>query len=318
MTVNRLELTRRSTLGTPKDSGSFRGIALVPSETPDLPGSNHTGLMATDRAPEESDNRCSGEGAEETAMNTNERVTWFSRAAWMAAALLAVTIPATAFAQCPVALASTPTVAAGSIIGVLNETRERIGINLDQPSPLNQGQFIDGQRIANAVEQGVLLPATGCGTLAGFAGEIKVSATSRIPFNATGSPLPDLGIGPIQGTFTINAVAGRIDGRLTGVLDFVPTNAAVTLCGGPCPFVYTSGKWETVHRRGGDLNKTGSFAGVALVPFQHPVNGAWLYYDPTGILLGTPGKGGYLPLDPAKDVNLDGQPEAKFIVNMFD
>jgi hypothetical protein len=317
--MDRNELTV-STLGTPKDSGSFRGIALVPSEMPDFPGSNAKDLTATERAPAASDNRWSRKGAEETAMNTNERVKWFSRAAWMAAALFAVVIPTTAFAQCPVALSSTPTTAKGSIIGVLNETRERIGINLEDPSPLNQGQFIDGERIANAVEKGVFLPATGCGTLAAFAGEVNVVATSRIPFNATGAPVPDLGVGPILGTFTINAPAGQIYGRLNGVLDFVPTNAAVKLCGGPCPFVYTSGKWATtVGRRGTpDLNKTGSFAGVALVPFQHPVNGAWLYYDPTGILLGTPGTGGYLPLDPAKDVNRDGQPEAKFIVNMFD
>lgn len=316
MDRNELEV---STFGTPKDSGSFRGIALVPSEMPDFPGSNAKDLTATERAPAVSDNRWSRKGAEETAMNTNERITWFSRAAWMAAALLAVIIPATAFAQCPVVLASTPTSAKGSIIGVMNETRERLRIQLDDPSPLNQGKFIDGERIANAIEQGVLLPATGCGTLQGFAGEIKVQATSRVPFNATGAPVPDLGVGPIQGTFTINALAGRIDGRLTGVLDFVPTNSAAMLCGGPCPFVYTSGKWATMSGRSGvDLNKTGSFAGVALVPFQHPVNGAWLYYDPTGILLGTPGQGGYLPLDPAKDVNRDGQPEAKFIVNMFD
>jgi len=249
-------------------------------------------------------------------MNANHRTKWFWKAVWAAAAVLAAAVvPAPAFAQCPVVLASTPTTAAGSIIGIMNETRERIGIDLDNPSPLNQGRFLDGERVANAVEQGVLF--TGCGTLAGFAGDIKVLATSRIPFNATGAPLPDLGVGPIVGTFTINGVGGRIDGRLNGVLDFVPTNAAVKLCGGPCPFVYTSGKWETVRaRRTADLNKTGSFAGVALVPFQY--GGGWMYYDPTGFLLGTPGKGGYLPLDAVKDFNADGLPEAKFIVNMFD
>jgi hypothetical protein len=244
-------------------------------------------------------------------------VNWLKKTAWVGAAVLAAVVPTTAFAQCPVVLASTQTSAAGSIIGVLNETRERLRVDLDDPSPLNQGKFLDGERIANAAEQGVLV--TGCGTLKAFEGEIKVLATSRIPFNATGAPIPDLGIGPINGTFKISTAAGRIDGRLNGVLDFVPTNSAVTLCGGPCPFVYTSGSWTTLEtRRALNINKTGSFAGVALVPFQHPATGAWLYYDPTGILLGTPGTGGYLPLDVVKDFNADGLPEAKFIVNMFD
>jgi hypothetical protein len=248
---------------------------------------------------------------------TTLTVNWLKKTAWVGAAVLAAVVPTTAFAQCPVALASTQTSAAGSIIGVLNETRERIGIDLDNPSPLNQGRFLDGERIANAIEQGVLV--TGCGTLKGFEGEIKVLAVSKIPFNATGTPVPDLGIGPINGTFRISTIAGRIDGRLAGVLDFLPTNVAVTMCGGPCPFVYTSGSWTTTEtRRALPINKTGSFAGVALVPFQHPVSKAWLYYDPTGILLGTPGTGGYLALDAVKDFNADGLPEAKFIVNMFD
>jgi hypothetical protein len=248
-----------------------------------------------------------------------QRGSWVKKAALVAAAVLTMVVPATASAQCPVMLSSEQTSAAGSILGVLNETRERIGLRLDNPSPLNQGLFLDGLRVAHAVEKGVLLPGTGCGTLKGFEGEIKVIANSRIPFNATGAALPDLGIGPITGTFKISTAAGHIHGTLSGVLDFVPTNAAVTLCGGPCPFVYTSGKWSTTGSRRRDLNKSGSFSGVALVPFEHPASpSGWMYLDPTGILLGTPGTAGYLPADVVKDFNRDGQAEAKFIINLFD
>ena len=42
-----------------------------------------------------------------------------------------------------------------------------------------------------------------------------------------------------------NSTVGRINGRLSGILDFVPTNSSVQLCGGPCPFVTTSGSWKS-------------------------------------------------------------------------
>jgi hypothetical protein len=241
------------------------------------------------------------------------------KSTWVAAALLTLLAPAATFAQsapgpvgpCPVYFNTLPpgatTSSTGSVLGVLNETRERIGINLDNPSPLNQGKFVDGFRMANATERGTLF--NGCGTLAGFEGEIHVQATSRIPanFGGTVSDNPNLGIGPISGRFHIEGGDGRIGGRLNGVLDFVPTNASVRLCGGPCPFVMASGSWTT-------NDKAGSFAGFALVPVQ-PVPGVWVYVDPTGVLTGAPNA--VVPLTP-EDFNADGLPEAKFIINLFD
>ena len=237
----------------------------------------------------------------------------FWKATWVAGALLMLLGPAAASAQCPVPLTQPATSAPGSILGVLRETRERLKIDLNDPSPLNQGKFVDGYRVANATESGSLM--SGCGTLAGFAGEITVQATSNIPMNIAADGA-QLGIGPIQGTFRIDSSLGRINGRLNGVLDFVPTNSSVQLCGGPCPFVTTSGSWKTVTtKKAVDLDKAGSFAGVALVPFQHPATGAWLYLDPTGVLTGT--QNAFVPLTSA-DFNADGLPEAKFIINLFD
>lgn len=238
---------------------------------------------------------------------------------WVAAALLTLLAPAATFAQSapgPGGLCQVPfntllpgatTGSTGSVLGVLNETRERINIALDNPSPLNQGKFVDGFRVANATERGFLF--NGCGTLAGFEGEIHVNATSRIPANLGGNVTdnPNLGIGAISGTFHIESRNGRIDGRLNGVLDFVPTNSTVTLCGGPCPFVMASGSWKT-------NNKAGSFAGFALVPVQ-PAPGLWVYVDPTGVLTGAPNA--IVPLT-AEDFNVEGLPEAKFIINLFD
>jgi len=235
------------------------------------------------------------------------------KAAFVAAGLLMLVGPAAAFAQCPVPLAQPATSSPGSILGVLRETRERLSLNMDDPSPLNQGKFVDGFRVANATEVGTLV--AGCGTLAGFNGTITVLATSKIPMNVA-TDGANLGIGPIEGTFRIDSTLGRINGQLHGILDFVPTNSSVQLCGGPCPFVTTSGSWKSVDtRRGIDIDKGGSFAGVALVPFQHPANGAWLYLDPTGVLNGT--QNAFVPLTP-QDFNADGLPEAKFIINLFD
>jgi hypothetical protein len=231
------------------------------------------------------------------------------KAAWVAISLLVLLGPAAAFAQCAVPLAQPAVSSTGSILGVLRETRERLGASMQDASPLNQGQFVDGFRVANATEAGSLV--YGCGTLAGFAGEIKVQATSKVPMNvAAANSNPNLGIGPITGTFKIDSAQGRINGRLNGVLDFVPTNSSVQLCGGPCPFVTTSGSWKT-----SGLDKAGSFAGVALVPFQDPGSGAWIYLDPTGVLMH--GINAFVPLT-AEDFNTDGLPEAKFIINLFD
>lgn len=248
------------------------------------------------------------------------------KSTWVAVALLMLLAPAAAFAQCPVLFNTLPpgaaTTSAGTILGILNETRERLGVRLDQPSPLNQGRFVDGFRIANATEQGVLFG--GCGTLETFAGSIHVQAISRVPANFTGpADNPNLGIGPISGTFTIKTASGRIHGRLDGVLDFVPTNTSVTLCAGQnCPFVTASGSWKT-------SDKAGSFAGLALVPFEYPGLG-WVYLDATaqgstpGFLFNSASPyAGYYPLVPlvpgnSGDFNADGLPEAKFIINLFE
>jgi hypothetical protein len=235
------------------------------------------------------------------------------KATWVAAALLLLVGPAAAFAQCPVPLAQPAVSAPGSILGILRETRERLKVNMNDPSPLNQGTFVDGYRVANATEVGTLV--AGCGTLEGFSGTITVQATSKIPMNV-GADGANLGIGPIQGTFNVDSTLGRINGQLSGILDFVPTNSSVQLCGGPCPFVTTAGTWKSNgKKRGIDIDKVGSFAGVALVPFQHPANGAWLYLDPTGVLTGT--QNAFVPLT-AQDFNADGLPEAKFIITLFD
>ncbi len=209
-------------------------------------------------------------------------------------------------AQCPVPLSTEGISAAGSIIGVLNETLERTRLNVGD-SPLNQGTIVDGVRIARAVEQGQMFG--GCGTLTSMNGPVYVKAESQVPVATdpvTGNL--DLGVGTLSGVAKFSG-SGRdaVPAKIQGTLNFVPTDSTSKMCNGhQCPFVQTSGTWQT-------HTITGSFIGVALVPFQY--NGTWVYLDPTGIVAGTPG--GIAPLQPT-DFNAAGAPEAKFIMNLFE
>jgi hypothetical protein len=188
----------------------------------------------------------------------------------------------------------------GMITGVLTETMESPPAQAAPGGPLLAGTFPPGQgvRLAQATENGVL--ANGCGSLISLEGQIVVHAQSRVALTSAG-----LGTGPIGGTFSIATETGNISGKLTGTLDFTPTNNNV-------PIVYVNdGFWSTQ----GPDGLQGGFSGVALVPF--PCGGeTWCYYDPTGVLTAD-GKPGYVFLDPASDFDQHGSPEAKFIITLF-
>ncbi len=226
-------------------------------------------------------------------------------------------------ARCPVVLAEEGISAQGAIVGVLNETLERTHYSVDV-SPLSQGTIVDGIRYARAVEQGTLFSA--CGTLAALAGDVSVKAESRVP--AVTDPITgsvDLGIGGIAGDVRFKATGTRA--KIAGVLNFGPADSSSKQCNGQrCPFVPTLGSWQT-------RDKIGSFIGVALVPFQPFLaqgSAAWFYLDPTGLLASTPGSictapgsngacdgPSLVPLQ-GTDFNAQHEPEAKFIVNLFE
>jgi hypothetical protein len=220
----------------------------------------------------------------------------------LAAGLLLALGPATVWAQgCVLPTPSGPVPVNGTVSVILQEETEL-------------ANFQHGViRHARATEHGRLTNA--CGTLADLDnGKMMVRASSWVP--VTNPETADLGHGPIAGSFRIvsrdeadNSMLSRV-GVLSGTLDFSPTNAGNPVCGGPCPWVIAQGTWQLMTSEG----LSGQFSGLALVPFPCPTQYAYCYIDPTGTLapLTTP-----LTLIPAARSDVNGGPEAKFIVTLY-
>lgn len=229
----------------------------------------------------------------------------------VAGALLLSPIPALAQTSCTVVGVGD---VSGSVLGIMSETMESPPAQAAPGGPLLAGTFPRGLgvRLAQATEQGVFL--NGCGTLESFNGTVTVHAQSRVPVLAMTSLYIDLGVGSIKGNFDISSTtAGNISGKLDGTLDFSLTNHNVQACPtpsgglGPCPIVNASGTWTA-----NGVDPAGAFAGVALVPFPCGAPSGLCYFDPTGAI-----GGGVVPLDPSKDFDLHGAPQAKFIITLF-
>ncbi len=229
-------------------------------------------------------------------------------ATWVVAAVLLLLGPAAAFAQC---------ISPNSISGILTETMENPPAQAPPLGPLLAGTFANGSRQAQATELGVL--AHGCGSLVSLAGNITVQAGSNVPVTAFG-----LGVGSISGTFGVDTASGHVQGQLSGVLDFTPTNSNKADCSGkPCPWVYASGNWSA-H---GQSDQSGAFSGLALVPFLCPGFGptGLCYLDPTGALFAVAGGMQVsvspplflVALNPNTDFDRFGNPGAKFIITLY-
>jgi hypothetical protein len=215
----------------------------------------------------------------------------------------------------------------GMITGVLTETMESAPAHAAPggTGPLAAGSYPPGQgvRLAQATEKGTL-GFGACGSLESLAGPITVHAQSTIMYatDADGNPVinpvsgaPDLLSGPINGVFKVETATGNVSGTLDGTLDFK------VLCPGQpaCPLVSASGTWTTK----GENQTSGSFTGVAFVPFEidasgkpSPGSGFWVYYDVTGGLLGTPIPGTPFVALTTDDFDQHGAPVAKFVITL--
>lgn len=214
----------------------------------------------------------------------------------LAVGLLFVLAPAAAWAgECDVTTLTGPIPAGASVRAVILEAIEHVGFVATTTGLVRE---------ASANETGTL--SDGCGALASLEGRIHSHATSTTPVSATG----DLGVGDITGTFHIypdGSGSGSVKGVLVGYLDFTPTNAGNTTCGGPCPWVWAWGSWTT----SGKNPTGGGFVGVAFVPF--PCSWGWCYLDdPLGSLSGV--QYNFIPLTQKE---LTPAPSAKFVVTLF-
>lgn len=205
---------------------------------------------------------------------------------WKLALLVAVLLavaPTTALAQTPVAG------------GILLEVLESPPPHAAPGGPTMPGTFPPGIR-------GRLAQATLVGSLAGIpllTGEFELHAQSRVPFN----PTTGWGVGTISGVGTIDSDAdGVLVAKLDGSLDFRLFNQEV-------PLAPTGGTWKTL----GKVRMSGTFAGVALVPFPCEFGFGFCYL--TLDAFGNP-TGGVTPLA-ASEFNKHGVPVAKFLFTLF-